>query len=144
MPPKIRSPLLTWLLTVITGGIYLVFWAWLAANELNFAERKNVFNTQLWRKLFITSIFLGVVGIIVIKRAGTPLPLLVSFSLLLGLFLNVQLAFGNYVKSKDAELNTGSNFSNALSALLFWFVGNVGIAYLQSGINRIIRHERAK
>ncbi len=89
-------------------------------------------------------IVLVIVGAIMIMRTGNPFFFLVLFLLLLSFYIYVLFAFGNYIKLKDVELNTGSSFSNLLSIFLFWFVANLGIAYLQSGINRIIEHERMR
>ena len=36
------------------------------------------------------------------------------------------------------ELNTGAQYSHTTLLVLFWIVANTGIAYMQSGINRII------
>ena len=142
MYPKIRSPLISWLLTIATGGIYLIFWAWLVANELNNAENQIVFKVETWRKVFVVLMILAVVGFVVATRTDNPLLFIVSTFCLFGLFIYVQIAIGNYVKLKDTELNTGVTFSNTVSVILLWIVANLGVAYMQSGINRIITHER--
>jgi len=144
MYPKIRSPFISWLLTVATGGIYLFFWVWLVASELNSAEQNEVFPVKLWRNTAIILYSLALIGLLLAINGKTPL-LLVVFSLcLLGFFLYIQVAIGNYIKSKDIQLNTGGDFSNALSIFLFWLVANTGVAYMQSGINRVIRHEQTR
>ena len=143
MYPRIRSPLTSWLLTIFTGGIYLIFWFWRVANELNGAENKTVFKVGMWRKLFIALLFLSFAGVVVTINTKNPLLLLVAILGLFGLCIHVQLAIGNYVKSKDIELNTGASYSNGVSVILLWLVANLGVAYMQSGINRVIHHERA-
>lgn len=144
MHPKIRNPFISWLLTVATGGIYLFFWAWLVASELNSAEKKKAFPVKLWRNTAIILYGLALVGFLLAINDGTPFLFIAVCLCLLGFFLYIQVAIGNYIKSKDVQLNTGGNFSNALSIFLFWIVANTGVAYMQSGINRVIRHEQAR
>lgn len=144
MHPKIRSPLVSWLLTVTTGGIYLLFWTWLVASELNGAEQKKVFPVKLWRNTAIILYGLALIGLLLAINSKTPLLFIIACLCLLGLFLYIQVSIGNYIKNKDVQLNTGGNFSNALSILLFWLVANTGVAYMQSGINRLIRHGQAR
>jgi len=141
--PKIRSPLASWLLTVFTGGIYLIFWSWRVATELNSAENRTVFRVDIWRRAFVALLFLTVVGAVVAAKMNNPIILLVTALCLFSLFVHVQLAIGNYIKSKDIQLNTGGSYSHTVSIVLFWFVANLGVVYMQSGINRAIRHERA-
>jgi glucan phosphoethanolaminetransferase (alkaline phosphatase superfamily) len=144
MHPKIRSPFISWLLTVLTGGIYIFFWAWQVASELNSAEQKQVFPVKLWRNTAIVLYGLALVGVLLAINSQTPLLFITTCLCLLGFILYIQVSIGNYIKNKDVQLNTGSNFSNAVSILLFWLVANTGVAYMQSGINRIIRHEQAR
>ena len=144
MQPKIRSPLSTWLLTIITSGIYLPFWAWRIANELNTAEKRTVFKVDIWRKAFLSLMLLALVSFVVVINSNNPIYFLVIMICLLILFINVQLSIGNYIKLKDVELNTGKKYSNSMSIFLLWLVANTGVAYMQSGINRIITHEREK
>jgi amino acid permease len=142
MQPKIRSPLATWFLTIITSGIYLPFWAWNIANELNTAEKRTVFKVDFWRKAFLFLMLLVLVSFVIAVNSNNPIYVLVTTLCLLILFINVQLSIGNYIKLKDVELNTGKVYSNSLSIFLLWLVANTGVAYMQSGINRIITHER--
>jgi len=142
MVPKIRSPLTTWLLTTFTGGIYLLFWVWNIANELNTAEKRTVLKVDIWRKVFLSLIPLTLVSYVIAVQAHIAIFLLVTIICWLIFFINVQLSIGYYIKVKDAELNTGKEYSNPLSIVLLWFVANTGVAYMQSGINRIITHER--
>jgi hypothetical protein len=144
MYPKIRSPFVSWLLTVATGGIYLFFWAWLVASELNGAEQKKVFPVKLWRNTAIILYGLAFIGFLLAVNSETQLLFIAACLCLLGFFLYIQVSIGNYIKNKDIQLNTGGNFSNALSIFLFWLVANTGVAYMQSGINRVIRHEQAR
>lgn len=144
MRPKIRSPFISWLLTVVTGGIYLFFWAWLVASELNSAEQKKVFPVQLWRNTAIVLYVLALGGFLLAVNYETPLVFIAACLCLLGFLLYIQVSIGNYIKSKDIQLNTGGNYSNALSIFLLWLVANTGVAYMQSGINRVIRHEQAR
>jgi succinate dehydrogenase hydrophobic anchor subunit len=142
MQPKIRSPLASWLLTVCTGGAYLFFWVWRVATELNGAENKNVFRIDVWRKAFLVLLLLAFVGLVFVAQANNPIPIAMAFLCFFILFIYVQLAIGNYIKWKDKELNTGATYSNAASVVLLWFVASLGVAYMQSGINRVIKHER--
>ena len=112
MHPKIRSPLVSWLLTVMTGGIYLFFWVWLVATELNNAEQKNVFPVKLWRNATVTLYILALVGFLLALNAVTSLLAVAAILGLVGLFLSVQVSIGNYIKCKDGELNTGKKYSN--------------------------------
>jgi hypothetical protein len=143
VPPKIRNPFVSWLLTVFTGGTYLIFWAWLIANELNTAEKRAVFKIDIWRRTFFILTFAALVGFVVVKT-NNPIFFLVVFLCMFSLFIYVQFAIGNYIKSKDIELNTGKTYSNAMSVILLWFVANLGVAYMQASINRIIRLERER
>lgn len=144
MHPKIRSPFTSWLLTVFTGGVYLFFWAWLVATELNNAEQKKIFPVKLWRNTIVLLYSLVFVGLLLIVNSITPFVIVAALLSLIVWLLYVQVSIGNYIKSKDAQLNTGGNYSNALSVFLLWLVANSGVAYMQSGINRIIRHEQAR
>lgn len=144
MYPKIRSPLVSWLLTIATGGIYLIFWAWRVANELNSAENQTIFKVDAWRKAFVLLLVFAVVGFVFAIRADNPLFFIVTVLCLFGLSIYIQIAIGNYVKSKDIELSTGGTYSNVISIILLWMFANLGIAYMQSSINRIIRYERAR
>ncbi len=143
MYPQVRSPLASWLLTVFTGGIYLVFWFWRVANELNSAENKNVFDVGLWRSSFFALLLLAVAGFAITASTKNPMLLLVSILGLFGLCLHVQVTIGNYIKSKDNGLAIGKSYSNGVSVTLLWLGASLGVAYMQSGINRIIEHERA-
>ena len=98
MHPKIRSPLVSWLLTVMTGGIYLFFWVWLVATELNNAEQKNVFPVKLWRNATVTLYILALVGFLLALNAVTSLLAVAAILGLVGLFLSVQVSIGNYIK----------------------------------------------
>jgi ABC-type Na+ efflux pump permease subunit len=142
--PQIRHPFVTWLLTVLTGGLYLVYWAWRVASELNGAEGKKVLSTGLWAKAFIAILIAVFVGLLFTGYSGNPVPFFVAALLLFAFFVYVQLSIGNYIKAKDRQLNTGASFSNALSFVLLWMVANVGVAYMQAGINRVITNERAR
>lgn len=144
MHPKVRSPIITWLLTVVTSGIYLFYWVWLVASEFNSAENRKVFPINLWRNTAIILFAFAFIGVVVAIQADNLLLLFADIACLFGFFLYVQLSIGNYIKEKDAQLKTGENFSNAASILLLWLVANTGVAYMQSGINRVIRHEQAR
>ena len=144
MNPKIRNPFISWLLTVVTGGIYLLFWVWLVTSELNSAEKRKVFPIYMWRIIALILFRLAAVGFVGAVQAKDPILFLVVAVCVLGFFLYVQISIGNYIKKKYAQLNAGASFSNALSIFLFWLVANTGVAYMQSGINRVIRHEQAR
>lgn len=147
MQPKLRNPLASWLLTVFTGGIYLLFWVWLIANELNAAENRTIFEVNIWRKIFLVLMIL-IFALFVFTATTSDYKLLalllVMCLCLLILYIHIQLAFGRYIKSKDVELKTGKLYSDVTSILLFWFVGTLGVVYMQSAVNRIIRHERER
>ena len=144
MYPKVRNPVISWLLTVVTGGIYLLYWVWHVATELNNAEERIVFPLKGWRRAAIVLFVLTAVGAVVAFQTKNPLLLFALALCLLAFFVHVQIYIGNYVKAKDAQLATGVQFSNTMSVLLFWLVANTGVAYMQSGINRVIRHEQAR
>jgi len=144
MYPKIRSPFVTWLLTVATGGIYLLFWVWLVASELNSAENKTVFPVKSWRGIAIALYGSVLVSLVLAINSVTSLLFVASILCLLAFFLYVQITVGNYIKRKDVQLNTGGNYSNVLSIFLFWLIANTGVAYMQVGINRVIRYEQAR
>lgn len=144
MTPRIRHPLATWLLTVFTSGLYFFYWAWRIASELNSAEGRIVLNAPLWKRLlfaFLPAIF---VTFIVMVHSGNPVLFFVVAVAFFAFLLYVQFSIGNYIKAKDRELNTGRSFSNALSFVLFWMLANIGAAYMQIGINRVIQGERAR
>lgn len=144
MYPKLRRPFVSWLLTVFTGGIYFLFWVWNIANEVNSSENRIVFPVKQWRIITLTLYMLAAVGIVITKMTSSPLFFFGVAIFLLGYFLYVQISIGNYIKKKDVELITGKEFSNTLSIFLFWMVANIGVAYMQFGINRIIRCDRAR
>lgn len=144
MYPKIRNPLTSWLLTVLTSGIYLIFWAWRVANELNAAENRIVLNAKAWRQAFLAMLAFVLASFMFAAQTHNLVPVLAASFLLFGLYVHVQVAIGNYIKSKDRALGTGASFSNFVSVFLLWFVFNLGIVYMQHGINRIIEHERAR
>lgn len=144
MYPKVRSPLVSWLLTVATGGAYLFFWAWRIAKELNSAEKRMVFPIVWWRNTTLVLFGLAVVGAVVAIQTKNPFLLCAVLLCLFGFFVYVQISIGNYIKAKDAQLETGGEFSNAVSVVLLWLVANTGVAYMQLGINRVIRHEQAR
>ena len=144
MTPRLRSPLRTWLLTVFTSGLYIFYWAWRVANELNGAEGKLVLNAPLWKHLFFAFLPTMFVAFLVTLYSGNPILFVVVALAFFAFLLYVQFSIGNYIKAKDKELNTGATFSNTLSFILFWMVANVGAAYMQGGINRVIRGERAR
>lgn len=144
MYPKVRSPFVSWVLTVITGGAYLPYWAWRVSSEINSAENREVFRANLWRNLAVSLFSLALIGLVVAKNTQNPLFFLVVAVCLLAFVMHVQISIGNYIKTKDAQLGTGEHYSNAVSVILFWLVANTGVAYMQAGINRVIRHERAR
>jgi hypothetical protein len=134
---------MTWLLTVITGGIYLYVWAWRVATEINSAEGRTALELPKWRSAFLALCALAFVGF-VLAGFGNPLIFFIAVLGMLWLFIWVHTAIGTYIKAKDVELSTGAKYSNAIAVLLFWVVANSGVAYTQAGLNRIIRHERAR
>ena len=144
MDPQIRSPFLTWLATVGTGGIYLCYWAWRVASELNSAEGRTVLNADFWKWALIGLLAASFVSVLVMAHSGNAIPVLGVLALLFAFLVYVQLSIGNYIKAKDRQLNTGASFSNALSFVLLWMVANTGVAYMQAGINRVIAKERAR
>ena len=144
MHPKVRSPVVSWLLTVATGGVYLFYWAWQVATELNNAEERTVFPVKRWRNAAFALFALTAAGAVVAFQTQSPLVFFALALCLLAFFVHVQIHIGNYIKAKDAQLATGVEFSNTMSIVLFWLVANTGVAYLQSGINRVIRHEQAR
>lgn len=144
MYPKVRSPILAWLLTVISGGLYFFVWVWLVTKEINSAEERNVFPIQCWKNIAILSLILEIIGFIVAIKVNNPILLLLVALLIFGLISHAQTSIGSYIKNKDLELRTGEKFSNLLSVVLFWLVANTGVAYMQSGINRIIRNEQSR
>ena len=107
-------------------------------------EKKNVFNIEIWRKVFVSMLSLTFIGVVWTLWTKNPITILVLIPLILSLCIYVQLAIGNYIKTKDIELKTGASFSNVVSIFLFWFVANLGVAYMQGGINRVIEHERKR
>lgn len=121
----------------------MIFWTWRVANELNNAENRTIFKVDAWRKSFFLLLVFAVVNIVFAIRADNPLLFIVTVLCLFGFFIYIQIVIGNYVKSKDIELNTGGTYSNTVSVILLWMFANLGVAYMQSGINRIIRYERA-
>lgn len=141
--PRIRNPVVSWLLTVATG-LYVLFWSWAVANELNAAEEREIFNVQRWRRLFLLLVLVVFVALVLALQADFIFPLVVATVLLLVFYLRVQLDFGNYIKSKDRQLQTGASYSNAVFLFLFWFVANLGVLYMQVGINRVIRQQRGR
>ena len=144
MYPRIRNPLATWLLTTLTSGLYLLYWGWRVAAELNSAEEKMVFNIAAWRNAFFVLFLLSMLGPMFLVKVDATYFLLLFMAGFLSLFVYVQISIGNYIKQKYAELNIDKSYSNVLSFILLWFVLNLGIVYMQSSINLIIKHERAK
>lgn len=135
---------MSWLLTVFTGGIYLIFWSWRVATELNSAENRTMFSTETWRKAFASLLLLMVVGAVVAAKMNNPIIFILTALCLFSFFVHVQLAIGNYIKLKDIQLNTGESYSHTVSIVLLWVVANVGVAYMQRALNRIIRQERGR
>lgn len=144
MYPRIRNPLVTWLLTALTSGLYLLYWGWRVSAELNSAEGKMVFNIAAWRNAVLVLFLLNMLGAMFLVKVDVTCFLVLFMVGFLSLFLYVQITIGNYIKQKYAELNIDKSYSNVLSIILLWFVLNLGIVYMQSSINLIIKHERAK
>ncbi|MDT8318666.1 MAG: hypothetical protein RQ824_11875 [bacterium] len=144
MYPRIRNPLVVWLLTTLTSGLYLLYWGWRVAAELNSAEEKRVFNIAAWRNAFLVLFLLSMAGPMLLVGLDVTYFLLLIMSGFLSIFVYVQITIGDYIKQKYEELNIDKSYSNVLSFILLWFVLNLGIVYMQSSINRIIKHERAK
>lgn len=133
MTPRIRRPLVSWLLTIVSGGVYLLFWVWNIANELNSAERTTVLNVNLWRKMFMTLLFLSFLGFIWLLRTSNPILFIMCGVLVFGLCIHVQLTIGRYIQTKDVELGTGASFSNALSITLLWLEQISGLHTCRTG-----------
>lgn len=142
MYPKIRDPIITWLLTVFTGGIYVFYWVWRITNELNSAEEKKIFNIRLWAYIWAILFLLVIAGVVNVKYVDSPALILIAMLCLSGLSIYVQLTIGNYIKRKYKELNIKARYSNMISIILLWFVVNTGVPYMQYAINTIIEHER--
>lgn len=144
MLPRLRNPLITWLLTAATGGIYLPFWAGNVATELNQAEGRTVFPVKAWRLALVVLLVLYVAGLVVTVETGEAWAVVTAALMLFGLCIHVQLAIGNYIKRKDQELNTRGSYSHLASMLLLWMFAYYGVAYVQRSLNRIIRRSRAR
>lgn len=146
MYPKIRKPLITWMLTLITGGIYLPFWIWRLSKEINFAEQFEVFPVTLWKRVFLTLLAFIFLVLLFIAIIDSMWPTIVLFVLmLLGLFFIIQVmsTIGGYIQKKDKQLGTGESFSHALCMILMFMLANAGVAYIQAGINRIIKEQQS-
>lgn len=144
MQPRLRSPLATWLMAAVTGGIYLPFWAWNVATELNYAEGQTVFHVNAWRLAFGVLLVAYIAGFVVATETDRIWPVMTAGFALLGLYIHVQLAIGNYIKRKDQELSTWGSYSHIISLLLLWMFALYGVAYIQQSLNRIIRRSRAR
>jgi hypothetical protein len=144
MYPKVRNPVVSWLLSLVTGGIYLSYWVWQVATELNNAEERTVFPVTGWRNAAFALFGLTAAGAVVAFQTKNPLLFFALALCLIAFFVHVQISIGNYIKAKDDQLSTGVKFSNTMSVGLFWLVANTGVAYMQSAINRVIRHEQAR
>jgi hypothetical protein len=139
--PKVRSPSQTWLVFVATGGIYAIFWAWEIAEELNEAEGSNVLKNHLWRAMAFFLFLLYLAAFIYAVNSHDLWPALVAF-LAWGIFcIYVQVQIGNYIKRKNSQLNLSSDFSNTASVALMILVAGLGIAYMQSALNKVILSE---
>ena len=134
---------MSWLLVFLTGGVYSLFWIWGVANELNSAERREVFKVRRWRLIFLLLIAALFLAVIVAEWLNVWSPVLLVAVCLLTFWVSVQVAIGGYIKRKDRELGTGAAYSNGIFLILFWCVANLGVAYMQVGINRIVRTERS-
>ena len=142
--PKIRNPVVSWLLTLLTGGIYFLFWVWAVANELNVAEEREVFNVRRWRLQFLLLHGFAYLAVIIAVRTGVLSPAIFAVLCLIAFYISVQVVIGCYIKQKDRELGTGAAYSNGIFLVLFWCIANLGVAYMQAGINRIIISERSR
>jgi hypothetical protein len=149
MSAKIRSPILAWILTIISSGIYVFLWVHRVCNEINQAERKVIFNISVWKKilglLFIVSIITMGLFIQTPRPDSPELAILFSiFTITIIFYLYVQIKIGAYIKQKQISSSISGNYSNILSILLFWIFIGTGIIYMQLNINRIIESEDFK
>ena len=146
MNARTRKPVVTWLLTVGTSGIYVFFWVWRVGTEFNSDAQREVLPVRKWRNAYAVLLGLTLAALLwAVQWEGKLIrlfPLLLLAALQFALFLYVQIAIGNYIKSKHKELHTGESYSHAVSLILFWLVANLGVAYMQSGINTIIAYEQ--
>lgn len=144
MYPKIRNPILVWVLTIVTLGLYLIYWGYTVSKELNFAEEKTVLALDRWRKMFFSLIGFILIGILLVKIAGIGMPVIVAFFLANVFYVYVQISIGNYIIKKQKELNLSETYWHAISLGLMYFFFSAGISYMQYCINEVIETERAE
>lgn len=144
MYPKIRSPLLVWLFTILSGGLYLFYWCYRVSAELNAAEEQMVLKVNEWGAGSLVAVALLIILTINPLLAGFVFPGMILVFYVLGLFLYVQISIGRYIRSKENTLKLDNQYNHWISLLLMWFVMNIGVAYIQQHINKIIDAERSK
>lgn len=123
------------------------FWVWRLSNEINFAEQLEVFPVTLWRRVFLILLAFIFLVLLFIATIDSIWPIILLFVLMLfSLFFTTQvmITIGGYIQKKDKQLATGEFFSNTLCMILMFMLANAGVAYMQAGINRIIKEHQSK
>jgi len=140
---NVRSPIATWLLFMITGGLYIVYWIVKVTSEINKAEEKEIFPRRQWGVIFMVWLLIYSASLSLVF-AGE------GFSLYLGIVIvffgfsfHVFTSIGTYVAIKQHYMQSPSPIK-PIGAYFLLFAWGIGLLYLQTNLNSVIEYDLNK
>ena len=142
MPQISRSPLIAWLMTIFSGGVYSFFWVARVCSDINHAEGKPIFNLTNWLKTIIILFTVSIITMAIFIQRPRPdslalVILIVNCLITLLFFLSIQLKIGSYIQKKQFEILKSKPYSHTVSIILLWLLVGTGVIYIQSSLNKI-------
>ena len=152
------SPLLSWVFSFLTSGIYSIYWLYNRSELINELNQANILNgKKMLTRILVAYIFafflLFIVPYLIPNREGSiihslelfrivQVALLVSFIVFLRLVIKSFYKVGYAIQRIQSKLNSNKKCSPHLSWLLF-FVFYLNVPYLQSHLNNVIDNKNA-
>jgi phosphatidylglycerophosphate synthase len=143
MYPKIRNPNVVWLLSLLTGGLYSIYWVGCISKEINFAEEKSVLPISQWTKMLFLCLLIYICAFVSLAINGNPALLMAASFYWLWLVVKVYKTVANYVKSKQETYSDASPISPGKGSMLL-FLWCAGMPYLQNNLNKVITYEQQR
>ena len=141
---KYRNPLVVLLLSLVTFGIYDIYWLVKTKKDLNNKTKLHI--PTIWL-LFGPPVAIAVFSVggtlirLTIYHSNT-LVLLVTALDILALTVIVPISFYWYLKfSQSVNEYTDGKLNTGLTFILLWILHMIGIAVVQEGINELLATE---
>jgi hypothetical protein len=146
---RTRSPVLYYVATLVTSGIFVFFWLYTMMADLNAINGRRVINARVITAVLVVIAIYGT-SIIAIgnpaREASEPFHTLVVIFvvtwllMVIGIFILMTRIYALTLKAEDRNFTFGNAASIVGLSLLWW----ASLPYLQVKINRLVRKSRYK